>query len=84
MFATGARDGAIMVWDIRANHVSTNGISGPKPDNVIWQAHYNPGKIPSRVRKTPSSASKYHKEQSVTALAFQNEYSLLSASANDG
>lgn len=34
VFATGARDGTIMIWDTRASY---NG--QPKPDNVIMNAH---------------------------------------------
>ncbi|OXU19759.1 hypothetical protein TSAR_010467 [Trichomalopsis sarcophagae] len=80
VFATGARDGAIMIWDIRANHSQGQ----PRPDNSIFNAHEL--KVPHAIkhRKTPSQSSKSTTTQSVTALAFQDDYTLLSCSAGDG
>ena len=68
-----------MIWDIRANHSGQ-----PRPDNIIYNAHEM--KVPQVVkqRRTPSQTSKSLKCQSVTALAFQDDYSLLSCSAGDG
>ncbi|XP_015601565.1 protein lethal(2)denticleless [Cephus cinctus] len=77
VFATGARDGAIMIWDIRANHNDL-----PKPDNCIFNAH--------GMRQTGST--KYHRRalsaasraQSITGLVFQDDFTLLSCTAGDG
>ncbi|XP_043474621.1 protein lethal(2)denticleless [Leptopilina heterotoma] len=75
VFATGARDGVIMIWDIRANH-STNA----KPDNSIMNAHAT-GSGTSKGRKSFTPASR---TQSITGLAFQDDSSLISCSAADG
>ena len=66
-----------MIWDIRANH---NG--QPRPDNTIYNAHEM--KVPqvAKQRRTPSQTSKSPK--CVTALAFQDDYTLLSCSDRDG
>lgn len=64
VFATGARDGTIMIWDTRANHSGQ-----PKPDNIITNAHV--------VKQQKVS-------QSVTALTFQDDETLISTSAGDG
>jgi len=74
VFATGARDGFIMIWDIRANHSDQ-----PKPDNCIANAHSvgNTGKK----RKVHSQASR---AQSITGLVFQDDFTLLSCAAGDG
>ncbi|XP_025265916.1 protein lethal(2)denticleless isoform X1 [Camponotus floridanus] len=74
VFATGARDGFIMIWDIRANHSDQ-----PKPDNCIANAHSvgNTGKR----RKVHSQASR---AQSITGLVFQDDFTLLSCAAGDG
>ncbi|XP_043255260.1 protein lethal(2)denticleless [Colletes gigas] len=76
VFATGARDGSIMVWDIRANHYEHR-----KPDNCISNAH-NVGTIGNvRQRRVLSRASR---AQSITGLAFQDDVTLLSCAAGDG
>lgn len=76
VFATGARDGSIMVWDIRANHYEHR-----KPDNCISNAH-NVGTIGNmRQRRALSHASR---AQSITGLAFQDDVTLLSCAAGDG
>lgn len=80
VFASGARDGAIMIWDIRANHSQGQ----PRPDNSIFDAHGL--KVPHGIkhRKTASQLSKSSTSTSVTALAFQDDYTLFSCSAGDG
>lgn len=76
VFATGARDGAIMIWDIRANHYER-----PKPDNCISNAH-NAGTVGNvRQRRIINQTSR---AQSITGLAFQNDFTLLSCAAGDG
>lgn len=75
VFATGARDGSIMIWDIRANHNDQ-----PKADNCISNAH-NIVSSSNRHRKGLNHTSCV---QSITSLAFQDDFSLLSCAAGDG
>ncbi|XP_046813626.1 protein lethal(2)denticleless [Vespa crabro] len=76
VFATGARDGSIMIWDIRANHSDQ-----PKADNCISNAHSSISSNNNRHRKTLNHTSC---TQSITSLAFQDDFSLLSCAAGDG
>ncbi|XP_053978906.1 protein lethal(2)denticleless [Hylaeus anthracinus] len=76
VFATGARDGSIMVWDIRANHCEHR-----KPDNCISNAHNVGNTGNTRQRRVVSHASR---AQSITSLAFQDDVTLLSCAAGDG
>ncbi|GLV39921.1 lethal-(2)-denticleless [Carabus blaptoides fortunei] len=84
VFATGARDGAIFVWDTRANY---NLSYITQPDRIISNSHNIPN--------TPGSGSKFKKRlvplvtnvsgaNSVTGLVFQNDMSLISCGAGDG
>ncbi|XP_078037476.1 WD40 domain-containing protein denticleless [Augochlora pura] len=76
VFATGARDGFIMLWDIRANHHEHR-----KPDNCIANAH-NMGTMSNmRQRRAINHTSR---AQSITSLAFQDDVTLLSCAAGDG
>ncbi|XP_071636568.1 protein lethal(2)denticleless isoform X1 [Temnothorax longispinosus] len=75
VFATGARDGFIMIWDIRANHSDQ-----PKPDNCIANAHSIGGTGNTR-RKSHTQTSR---AQSITGLVFQDDFTLISCAAGDG
>ncbi|KAJ8676709.1 hypothetical protein QAD02_012496 [Eretmocerus hayati] len=81
VFATGGRDGAIMIWDIRAVH---SHLPKPKPDNCIYNAHYmnSSGRTPKR--RTSIQTPKNETVPSITGLAFQDDYTLLSCSTGDG
>ncbi|XP_069681957.1 protein lethal(2)denticleless isoform X2 [Periplaneta americana] len=84
VFATGARDGVIMVWDIRSNQ----GPLWDKPDNFISNSHHAAG------QGTPTSASSRNSRRSkstsssransITGLVFQDQDCLLSCGAGDG
>ncbi|XP_076654973.1 WD40 domain-containing protein denticleless [Halictus rubicundus] len=76
VFATGARDGCIMLWDIRANHHEQH-----KPDNCIANAHYNGSIGNVRQRRAINRAPR---AESITGLAFQDDVTLLSCAAGDG
>ncbi|KAI4490717.1 hypothetical protein M0804_003661 [Polistes exclamans] len=75
IFATGARDGIIMIWDIRASHNGQH-----KADNCILNAHSS---VPTsnRHRKNLNHLSC---TQSITSLGFQDDNSLISCAAGDG
>ncbi|XP_028049045.1 protein lethal(2)denticleless isoform X2 [Monomorium pharaonis] len=75
VFATGARDGFIMIWDIRASHSCQ-----PKPDNCIVNAHSIGGTGSTR-RRSHTQASRAH---SITGLVFQDDFTLISCAAGDG
>nr|CAH0108023.1 unnamed protein product [Daphnia galeata] len=78
LFASGSRDGTIMVWDARESiHL--------KAENVIKNAHPVQGLTEvktSRTKKrtTPSTCV----SSSVTSVLFQNDHTLFSAGAADG
>ncbi|XP_046416465.1 protein lethal(2)denticleless isoform X1 [Neodiprion virginianus] len=76
VFATGARDGAIMIWDIRANHTHH-----PRPDNCIYNSHSMVSAGGTKSRKRRSQASRAH---SITSLVFQDDFTLISCAAGDG
>lgn len=80
MFATGARDGHILVWDIRANNQPALVL---KPDNCLMSCHS------SFTPKTPGSSSKRpridnHRAISITGLVFQDDVTLISCGECDG
>ncbi|XP_072938772.1 protein lethal(2)denticleless [Epargyreus clarus] len=80
VFATGARDGHILVWDIRANNHPSVVL---KPDNCLMNCHS------SFTPKTPGSHSKRpridtHRAISITGLVFQDDLTLISCGECDG
>lgn len=86
VFATGGRDGAIFIWDLRSSH---NSDITQKIDNKIYSAHVGcgpttPSSRRSRNRsltpKLPSNIS----NSSVTGLVFQDDNSLISCGPADG
>ncbi|XP_067010099.1 protein lethal(2)denticleless isoform X2 [Anabrus simplex] len=79
VFATGARDGMIVIWDTRCSKDQLS----IKPDNFISNAHHYPGASansrPKRNKFIPSSRA-----SSITSLVFQDQNSLISCGAGDG
>ncbi|PZC74250.1 hypothetical protein B5X24_HaOG208145 [Helicoverpa armigera] len=80
VFATGARDGHILLWDIRANNQPSVVL---KPDNCLMNCHssFNP--------KTPGSHGKRPRIDtpraiSITGLVFQDDMTLISCGECDG
>lgn len=76
VFATGGRDGAILIWDIRA---TLNVGAVPRADNCIYSGHVGgPGTPQSCKRKTrqtpklPPNVS----SSSITGLVFQVSHSI--------
>ncbi|EDO44039.1 predicted protein, partial [Nematostella vectensis] len=81
-FATGARDGNIMVWDTRCNQRRDH----YQPVNTIYSAHTQQLTTPMRARKRSRRAStpQPDSQQSVTAVVFHGDDLLISAGAMDG
>ncbi|XP_026751951.2 protein lethal(2)denticleless [Galleria mellonella] len=80
VFATGARDGHILIWDIRTTSQPSVVL---KPDNCLLNCHS------SFTPKTPGSHSKrprfdQHRAISITGLVFQNDLTLISCGECDG
>lgn len=79
VFATGARDGHILVWDIRASGQPAVVL---KPDNCLMNCHS------SFTPKTPGSHGKRprieQRATSITGLVFQDDLTLLSCGECDG
>ncbi|KAJ8730478.1 hypothetical protein PYW08_001891 [Mythimna loreyi] len=80
VFATGARDGHILVWDIRANNQPSVVL---KPDNCLMNCHssFNP-KTPGSHGKRPRIDT--HRATSITGLVFQDDTTLISCGECDG
>ncbi|XP_044749254.1 protein lethal(2)denticleless [Coccinella septempunctata] len=80
IFATGGRDGNIIVWDIRAENPCNDSLIG-KSDILISKSHVTKAVTPSRNKKNVVLCSQ---NNSVTGLAFQNSNTLISCGAGDG
>lgn len=81
IFASGARDGHVLVWDVRTPVSSAALVL--KPDNSIMSCHS------SFTPKTPGSSSKRpridtHRAISITGLVFQDDLTLISCGECDG
>ncbi|GAB0094634.1 Protein lethal(2)denticleless [Sergentomyia squamirostris] len=77
VFATGGRDGAILIWDIRASP-SVGQI--PRADNCIFSGHTE--YCENKVKKSQMVANAC--KSSITGLGFQDENTLISCGAGDG
>ncbi|XP_022914559.2 protein lethal(2)denticleless [Onthophagus taurus] len=77
VFASGGRDGKILLWDTRSWESCANFIA--KPDKSIPYAHFKQSKLKKKHTETTLSAL-----NSVTGLAFQDENTLISCGAGDG
>lgn len=87
VFATGGRDGAILIWDTRA---ALNVGVMPRADNCIYSGHSGgPGTPMSACKrrstrhhtpKLPANVS----SSSITGLVFQDDTTLVSCGAGDG
>ncbi|KAJ8966878.1 hypothetical protein NQ314_003272 [Rhamnusium bicolor] len=79
IFASGGRDGNIILWDTRTNISSFIG----KADRTISNSHTAKSFTPSKSRKkfgTPTTSG----IKSVTGLVFQDSNTLISCGAGDG
>ncbi|BFG06266.1 protein lethal(2)denticleless [Drosophila madeirensis] len=84
VFATGGRDGAILIWDIRAN---LNMDLTSRVDNCIYSGHTGGPGTPVSQRKQRSRTPKMSASatsSSITGLAFQDDNTLISCGAGDG
>lgn len=80
VFATGGRDGNIMLWDIRATR------NGPrKPDNCIANGHiFGADKKRRTTNNKKRRGEASSRTESITGLTFQDEINLISGAAGDG
>lgn len=84
VFATGGRDGAILIWDTRAN---LNMDLTSRADNCIYSGHSGgPGTPVSQRKKTTRTPKLGHNatSSSITGLVFQDSNTLISCGAGDG
>ncbi|XP_064622324.1 denticleless protein homolog A-like [Lineus longissimus] len=77
-FASGARDGKIMLWDNRCGS-----LEGVSPISTINCAH-GPINNSTRKKRAPKKTGESVRLPSVTAVLFQDEYNLISSGATDG
>ncbi|KAK9869970.1 hypothetical protein WA026_006067 [Henosepilachna vigintioctopunctata] len=80
VFATGGRDGNIILWDIRADSSNTTIIG--KSDKIIKKSHVSKMLTPSRSKK--HNITGLSQNNSVTGLVFQDFNTLISCGAGDG
>ncbi|XP_055528288.1 protein lethal(2)denticleless [Wyeomyia smithii] len=84
VFATGGRDGVIVLWDIRAQLGSN---LAPRADSCIFSGHAGGPGTPSAYRKRTRATPKIPPNgcsSSITGLAFQDDNTLISCGAGDG
>lgn len=84
VFATGGRDGSILIWDTRARH-SLDLV--PRADNCIMSGHAGGPGTPISHRKKTRQTPKlppYASSSSITGLVFQDDQTLISCGAGDG
>lgn len=84
VFATGGRDGAILIWDTRAQPRTKDGA-----DNCIYSGHSGgPGTPVSQRKRIPNhrtpKLSSSVSSSSITGLVFQDDTTLISCGAGDG
>uniref|UniRef100_A0A182NJW6 Peptidase S1 domain-containing protein n=1 Tax=Anopheles dirus TaxID=7168 RepID=A0A182NJW6_9DIPT len=84
VFATGGRDGAILIWDIRAQ-LGLDMV--PRADNCIYSGHVGGPGTPSSHRKRSRNTPKIPAQgcsSSITGLVFHDGNTLISCGAGDG
>ncbi|GIY36346.1 denticleless protein homolog [Caerostris darwini] len=75
IFASGSRDGNICIWDKRVNY----GLNRQKPSILIHSAHSH-----KHIKSNSKKHSSSNCVNSVSAVAFQDEYKLASVGVADG
>lgn len=82
-FASGGRDNAILIWDIRSRNIGNT----PKADNCIYSGHTGGPGTPlahkKNTRQTPKMPANLP-NSSITGLVFQDDHTLVSCGAGDG
>lgn len=84
VFATGGRDGAILIWDTRAR-MHTELIY--KADNCIYSGHLSGSTATPVCKRRNRSASKLQSNtatSSITGLVFRDDNTLVSCGSSDG
>uniref|UniRef100_A0A182QCD0 WD repeat-containing protein 55 homolog n=1 Tax=Anopheles farauti TaxID=69004 RepID=A0A182QCD0_9DIPT len=84
VFATGGRDGAILIWDTRAQFSTSVVIQA---DNCIYSGHAGGPGTPSSHRKRSRQTPKIPVQgcsSSITGLVFREGNTLISCGAGDG
>ncbi|XP_065184748.1 denticleless protein homolog [Sycon ciliatum] len=90
VFASGARDGHIMLWDLRVNRSAGDQPYQVKPCSQLFNAHSSLGMAASSTSARPSlkrsnrSQAETAGRQSVTAVLFRDDRCIVSAGGGDG